>query len=121
MSHGSHEAHKARPASCVEHVGWVAHEGFMCTGCSPRSYPYFEFRIRASLQVDQSMTSLLPQKFCWLLHPQPASCLKFHTYDSRLGCSTPTVLQEFCRLLNPQPDEQVLDVGCGLCGEQSTL
>ncbi|KAI3432717.1 hypothetical protein D9Q98_004260 [Chlorella vulgaris] len=24
--------------------------------------------------------------------------------------------QEFCRVLNLQPDEQVLDVGCGLCG-----
>lgn len=24
--------------------------------------------------------------------------------------------KEFCRLLNPQADEQVLDVGCGLCG-----
>ena len=24
--------------------------------------------------------------------------------------------KEYCRLLNPQPGEQVLDVGCGLCG-----
>lgn len=40
----------------------------------------------------------------------------------RLGASPRLVcLQEFCRLLNPQADEQVLDVGCGLCGEEHLL
>ena len=35
------------------------------------------------------------------------------------ACPPFSPAQEFCRMLNPQPDEQVLDVGCGLCGGYS--
>lgn len=108
VSPGGLDTHKARPL--------VLDPSYSSLGLLSALLPRWVVSGRTGQQPCVLSSSLLRQ----VVSMPPPSLPR----RAELGCADPptslnppSIPQDVCRLLNLQPDEQVLDVGCGLCGE----